>query len=113
MTDDLEQRLARMLRDRVAEMPSSHEVRRATVARVRRRRAVKFGAFATAVVVVVAGTAAAVAQAAHNGADHVSTAEPTTVPQAGSIVPTVACPVTYAVTPGQSLPTPSTAPRHT
>src|SRR5262249_8875946 len=99
-----------MLRNRVAEMPGSHEVAPAAVARVHQRGALKFGAFATAVILVVAGAAAAVAEAARNGTDRVSTAEPTTVPVTTTgpttttpVVPpgrvaTAVCPVAYAVT---------------
>jgi hypothetical protein len=38
VSDDLEQDLARLLRDRVADMPASHDVAPATLARVHRRR---------------------------------------------------------------------------
>jgi len=111
VTDDVEQELGRMLRKRVADLPASHDVAPATVARVHRRRAVKFGAFAAAVLVVVAGTAAAVAQTRPDDTHHLTAAAPTTTTRATTSVPTVVCPILYAVTPDLTYPTPLPVPR--
>jgi hypothetical protein len=129
VTDGLEDELARMLHDRVADMPLSHEITPAALARVHRRRAAKLGAFATAVVLVVGGTAAAVTQTAHTVNGHITTVQPstsvsfssttqasnetsTTRPSvAPGTVATSACPINYALTPPHPLPPPLTAAR--
>src|SRR5262249_29289717 len=90
-----------MLRDRVADMPASHDVAAATVARVHRRRAVKLGAFATAVVLVVGGTAAAVAQTSKNDTDRVSTPPPSTSEPLTTAHGIVRCPLTASDAAGQ------------
>ncbi len=118
MTDELEQQVSEMLRNRVADLPASYEVAPSTVTRIRRRRATKLGALTTAVVVVIAGSAAAVAQSRGDRVRQVSTstgpATPTTTTNATvarGTVPTKACPITYGVTPDTPLPPPATGPR--
>jgi hypothetical protein len=108
VTDELEQQLRAMLQRRVADLPDSYDVAPASLARARRRRATKLGALATALVVVVAGTVAGVANAVDrsDGAHYVSAGGEERV-----TVPTVACPVGYDGAPGTPHPAPSTAPR--
>ncbi len=72
MTDELERQLGDMLRDRVADLPTSYEVEPSTLRRARRRRGMKLAAFSTALVLVVAGVAATVVAVVNgSGSDHV------------------------------------------
>jgi hypothetical protein len=111
VSDDLERQLGEMMHNRVADLPDSYDVAPRTLKRARRRRATKFAALVTAMALVVVGTGAAVARGTRNAPDRVSTDGSTTTTVESHTVPTVACPVTYAITPDQPLPPPAVGPR--
>jgi hypothetical protein len=114
---DFENELGEMLKDRVAGMPHEYDATPSLVARARRRRASKLTALVTAVVVVATGTTAAVAAVVdHHGSERLVTAPESSTSTSSTTVsrpsvPTVACPITYSLTPDTPLPAPSSEPR--
>jgi hypothetical protein len=104
--DDFENELRRAIADRAESLPDKYEAPPSVVARVRRRRAVKRGALALSIVLVVSGSVAAVAGVAgRDDAKRVISTEPvgptTTVvatttsrrPRSARAVETMKCPV--------------------
>ena len=105
MTDELERQLEEMMQRRVAHLPESYDVEPATLARARRRRAVKLGALGTAMAVVVAGAVAVIGQAVDRSDSHYVSSG-----VERPAVDTVACPTEGSQRPAGLAPA-STQPR--